>query len=142
MVRGSLLIAAATLKTPTRNGYIAQGVNLTFSVSFYQGEVTDLPQTTMSDVDWCVAFFDSRFPVSLNQGDMTTSRRRPLSCPHLDPVSLNQGEVTDLPQTTMSDVDFIIGECNRVCTEPIDYSHVKAAWCGLRPLVQFISLYM
>jgi len=32
MVWGSFLIAiaAAALKTPTRNGYIAQGVNLTF----------------------------------------------------------------------------------------------------------------
>jgi len=30
MVWGSLLIAAAALKTPTKNGYNAQGVNLTF----------------------------------------------------------------------------------------------------------------
>jgi len=30
MVWGSFLIAAAALKTPTRNGYNAQGVNLTF----------------------------------------------------------------------------------------------------------------
>jgi len=30
-VWGSFLIAAAALKTPTRNGYNAQGVNLTFS---------------------------------------------------------------------------------------------------------------
>jgi len=29
MVRGSFLIAAAALKTPTRNGYNAQSVNLT-----------------------------------------------------------------------------------------------------------------
>jgi len=32
MVWGSFLIAAAALKTPTRNGYNAQGVNLTFSL--------------------------------------------------------------------------------------------------------------
>jgi len=31
MVWGSFLIAAATLKTPMRNGYNAQGVNLTFN---------------------------------------------------------------------------------------------------------------
>ena len=30
MVWGSFLIVAAALKTPTRNGYNAQGVNLTF----------------------------------------------------------------------------------------------------------------
>jgi len=30
---GELLIAAAALKTPTRNGYNAQGVNLTFRVA-------------------------------------------------------------------------------------------------------------
>jgi len=30
MVQESFLIAAAALKTPTRNGYNAQGVNLTF----------------------------------------------------------------------------------------------------------------
>jgi len=30
--RGSFLIAAAALKTPTRNGYTAQGVNLTIGV--------------------------------------------------------------------------------------------------------------
>jgi len=30
MVWGSFLLAAAALKTPTRNGYTAQGVNLTF----------------------------------------------------------------------------------------------------------------
>jgi len=32
MVWGSFLIAAATLKAPTRNGYNAQGVNLTFYI--------------------------------------------------------------------------------------------------------------
>jgi len=32
MVWGSFLIAAAALKTPTRNGYNAQGVNFTFLV--------------------------------------------------------------------------------------------------------------
>jgi len=34
MVWGSFLIAAAALKTPTRNGYTAQGVNLTFRFVF------------------------------------------------------------------------------------------------------------
>jgi len=34
MVWGSFLIAAAALKTRTRNGYNAQGVNLTFFRSF------------------------------------------------------------------------------------------------------------
>jgi len=33
MVWGSFLIAAAALKTPTRNGHNAQGVNLTFWTS-------------------------------------------------------------------------------------------------------------
>jgi len=42
---GSFLIAAAALKTPTINGYNAQGVNLTFSVFFSsqaQNNVADL----------------------------------------------------------------------------------------------------
>jgi len=33
MVLGNFLIAAAALKTPTRNGYNAQGVKLTFGIS-------------------------------------------------------------------------------------------------------------
>jgi len=33
---GSFLIPAAALKTPTRNSYYAQGVNLTFCVLFLQ----------------------------------------------------------------------------------------------------------
>jgi len=34
MVWGSFLIAAAALKTPTKNGYNSQGVNLTFCLNF------------------------------------------------------------------------------------------------------------
>ena len=41
-----------------------------------------------------------------------------------------------MPSSSMVDVDFILGECNRVTKEPLDYSHVKAAWAGLRPLVK------
>jgi len=40
MVWGSFLIAAAALKTPTRNGYNAQGVNLTFCVLAIYGRDT------------------------------------------------------------------------------------------------------
>lgn len=47
-----------------------------------------------------------------------------------------KGEVTYEPQCSMGDVDFIIGECNRVVKEPLDYSNVKSAWAGLRPLVR------
>jgi len=36
MVWGSFLIAAAALKTPTRNGYNAQGVNLTLHIPPYR----------------------------------------------------------------------------------------------------------
>jgi len=39
MVWGSFLIAAAALKTPTRNGYTAQGGNLTIKDS--RGETLD-----------------------------------------------------------------------------------------------------
>ena len=53
-----------------------------------------------------------------------------------------KGEVTDKPQASMEDVDFIIGECNRVLKEPLDYGHVKAAWNGLRPLVRDLQPYM
>jgi len=39
MVWGSFLIAAAALKTPTKNGYNAQGVNLTTS---YQHQTSNI----------------------------------------------------------------------------------------------------
>ena len=29
-----------------------------------------------------------------------------------------------------------LSECNRVLKDPLDYSHVKSAWSGLRPLVK------
>jgi len=46
MVWGSFLIAAAALKTPTRNGYKAQGAKLTFrlSLSVFRPQ-PDPPQT-------------------------------------------------------------------------------------------------
>jgi len=40
---GSLLIAAAALKTPTRNGYNAQGVNLKFSMHSPLKEYIEFP---------------------------------------------------------------------------------------------------
>ncbi len=36
----------------------------------------------------------------------------------------------------MGDVEFILGECNRMLKDPLNYGHVKAAWSGLRPLVR------
>jgi len=41
LIWGSFLLAAASLKTPTRNGYNAQGVNFTFRVFFSQGRIND-----------------------------------------------------------------------------------------------------
>ena len=44
---GSFLIAAAALKTPTRNGYNAQGVNLKFHRRFiYKGDTSAHAQGT------------------------------------------------------------------------------------------------
>jgi len=37
MVWGSFFIAAAALKTPKKNGYNAQGVNLTFNLGTFPG---------------------------------------------------------------------------------------------------------
>merc|ERR1719453_1016371 len=36
----------------------------------------------------------------------------------------------------MDDADFILGECNRMLKDRLDFGHVKAAWAGLRPLVR------
>jgi len=47
MVWGSFLIAAAALKTPTRNGYNVQGVNLTFPTSSLPGRTTRTPLFTL-----------------------------------------------------------------------------------------------
>ena len=40
------------------------------------------------------------------------------------------------PTPVVSEVDFIIRECNSVLSRPINHSHVRAAWAGLRPLVR------
>jgi len=53
-LRGSFLIAAAALKTPTRNGYNAQGVNLKFSCSLWQWKApygTAVPPRISSRLD-------------------------------------------------------------------------------------------
>jgi len=47
MVWGSFLIAAAALKPPTRNGFNAQGVNLTFR-RIYRGDFRDFVLCTLS----------------------------------------------------------------------------------------------
>ena len=46
------------------------------------------------------------------------------------------GEPTFEPRATGSEVDFILSEVNRVLSTPVDRSTVRAAWCGLRPLVR------
>ena len=40
------------------------------------------------------------------------------------------------PTPVLSEVDFILRECNTVLSRPINHSHVRAAWAGLRPLVR------
>ena len=46
------------------------------------------------------------------------------------------GMPTFEPKATDKDVDFILSEVNRVLSTPVDRSTVRAAWCGLRPLVR------
>ncbi|KAJ1623260.1 FAD dependent oxidoreductase-domain-containing protein [Pavlovales sp. CCMP2436] len=46
------------------------------------------------------------------------------------------GEITFEPRATLAEIDFILGECNRMLRDPIDYSTVRAAWSGIRPLVR------
>eukprot|EP00039_Didymoeca_costata_P030384 m.29272 g.29272 ORF g.29272 m.29272 type:complete len:680 (-) comp8085_c0_seq1:1866-3905(-) len=46
------------------------------------------------------------------------------------------GELTFEPQSTSGEIHFIINECNRVLSSPIDTTTVRAAWSGLRPLVR------
>jgi len=46
MVWGSFLIAAAALKTPTRNGDNAQGVNLTFDLTAVRSVICVSPVHT------------------------------------------------------------------------------------------------
>jgi len=52
-VWGSFLIAAAALKTPTRNGYNAQGVNLTF-FSFFRALRTSPPHQVKANPLQCI----------------------------------------------------------------------------------------
>jgi len=40
------------------------------------------------------------------------------------------------PHCTIKEVDFILDECNRTLSRPMNHSHVRAAWAGLRPLVR------
>jgi len=40
------------------------------------------------------------------------------------------------PTPVLNEVDFILRECNSVLSRPINHSHVRAAWAGLRPLVK------
>mmetsp|Transcript_85668 Transcript_85668/g.228414 ORF Transcript_85668/g.228414 Transcript_85668/m.228414 type:complete len:663 (-) Transcript_85668:20-2008(-) len=44
--------------------------------------------------------------------------------------------VTRLPETSSKEVEFILDECNRTLARPLNHSHVRAAWAGLRPLVR------
>jgi glycerol-3-phosphate dehydrogenase len=46
------------------------------------------------------------------------------------------GELTFEPRATDDDVTFILSEVNRVLRDKLDRSAVRAAWCGLRPLVR------
>lgn len=46
------------------------------------------------------------------------------------------GEVTFEPVASREEVAFILGECNRVLRDPVTPATVRAAWCGLRPLVR------
>jgi len=47
-----------------------------------------------------------------------------------------KGEITFEPRPTLPEIDFILSECNRVLRDPVDYSTVRAAWSGIRPLVR------
>lgn len=40
------------------------------------------------------------------------------------------------PICSLNEVDFILDECNRTLSRPMNHSHVRAAWAGLRPLVR------
>jgi glycerol-3-phosphate dehydrogenase len=46
------------------------------------------------------------------------------------------GEITFEPRPTLAEIDFILGEVNRMLRDPVDYSTVRAAWSGIRPLVR------
>lgn len=46
------------------------------------------------------------------------------------------GDLTFDPRATEDDVRFILAEVNRVLRDKLDRSSVRAAWCGLRPLVR------
>ena len=35
------------------------------------------------------------------------------------------------PTPVLNEVDFILGECNRVLSRPINHTHVRAAWAGI-----------
>lgn len=47
-----------------------------------------------------------------------------------------KGEITFEPRPTVPEIDFILSECNRVLKDPVDYSTVRSAWSGIRPLVR------
>ncbi|KAG8464660.1 hypothetical protein KFE25_010028 [Diacronema lutheri] len=47
-----------------------------------------------------------------------------------------KGEITFEPRPTLAEIDFIISEVNRMMRDPVDYSTVRAAWSGIRPLVR------
>jgi len=73
-VWGSFLITAAALKTPTRNGYNAQGVNLTFRITpsswahpasplrLVTGEATPLGNLVSIDITHCLQRPSQRQP--------------------------------------------------------------------------------
>ncbi|KAG8458511.1 hypothetical protein KFE25_003046 [Diacronema lutheri] len=46
------------------------------------------------------------------------------------------GEISFEPRSSDGEVDFILGECNRVVREPLRRDAVRSAWAGIRPLVR------
>jgi len=57
MVWGSFLIAAAALKTLTRNGYNAQGVNLTFYVGLTLALTRGWTRVRVPRCRWCLGLY-------------------------------------------------------------------------------------
>jgi len=45
------------------------------------------------------------------------------------------GPISFEPQATAEEVDFILGECNRLVRKPLSPEDVTSAWAGIRPLV-------
>ena len=48
----------------------------------------------------------------------------------------SESPLTMLPRPTMEEVDFILGESSRYLNRRVRRQDVRAAWCGIRPLVR------